>query len=189
MTDTDFGTFDRAFRRLVGAYRLKLKAADLEELVKTYWRVLQDEALEDVLAAGKTVLTSCKKFPLPVDWLAALRSREVTAAARDLRTMSSDEAVAYVRAERLRYEDDSCACLLCQAAGVTHRLLRFVPDFTEDGRDERATNPLRDRIVTVGHWAHGEELDRWYIARDRFYAVFPRALALVAAVREPGQEG
>jgi hypothetical protein len=109
--------------------------------------------------------------------------------------MRADEAAAYVRAERLRYEDDPCGCLACQAAGVTDRPLRYVPQFTHDDREERAWCPLHQKLVVVGHWAHGDELARWYAARDRFFTRakpnrtwYGVALA-VAGARESGEEG
>ena len=99
------------------------------------------------------------------------------------------------RAERLRYEDTPCSCVLCFRAAVNDRPLRFVPTLTHDGGDElRAFHPQRRRVEVVGHWAHGEELARWYQARAACFsraATSPtgrRVLALVGS-REPGEDG
>lgn len=45
-----------------------------------------------------------------------------------------------------------CNCLECQAAGVTDKPIRFVP---------------ADEFHQKAHWAHGEELRRWYEAYER----------------------
>jgi hypothetical protein len=55
-------------------------------------------------------------------------------------------------------------------------------------------HPRRQRVEVVGHWAHGDELRRWYAARaaclasaKKYPRLVRRVLALVA--REPGEEG
>jgi hypothetical protein len=193
MTEADFGTFDRAFRRVVGAFRLKVKPPEIEELTRTYFRLLDTAPLDDVLAAGKTCLATCRKFPKPAEWLAALPAAPIAAAA-DRRVMATTERLEYARAESLRYEDDPCGCLLCQSAGVTDRPIRFVPDEV-DGVLDTAIDTERNRIVVTGHWAHGDELARWYVARAAFFASAPRrgpvarVLAFIGADRDPGEEG
>lgn len=196
MNETDFVTFDRAFGRVVGAFRVKLKADERAELSRTYFKLLERSPLEDVLAAGRACLQDGTTFPKIADWLAALPGGAPVDVG-DLRVMGSDEAVEYLRAERLHYQDDACTCAECSRAGVTHRPLRFVPDFLDDGRTVRAFHPTKRADVVVGHWAHGSELDRWYAARDRFYAAAPaplrrRVVALIGRPvrdREPGEEG
>jgi len=182
MTEDDFATFDRAFRRLSGGYRLKVRSNDLDDLVRMYFRVLEAAPLDTVLSAGKVCLETLRTFPKPVDWLEAIRSLSPAGVVGDIRTMTDEEAAAWSRAERQRWQDEPCRCLVCQAAGVTHRFLRFVPEFTDAGADERAFHPGRQRIVTTGHWAHGEELGRWYTAGDAFYGKFPRATRMVPAL-------
>jgi hypothetical protein len=197
MTLDERPQFDTAFYRLVQTFRLRLKPAEREELAATYFKLLQGWTLDEVLAAAKVCITSSRSFPKPADWLAALPAK--TSIAVDVRWMGAEEAREYLRAEALRYEDVPCSCLLCQAANVTEKPLRFVPDFTpENSQPERAFCPPKNQVVTVGHWAHGDELVRWYAARDRYFALegrsafgraMPRALALVGANREPGEEG
>ena len=193
MTEPDRGTFDRAFRRVCGAFRLKVKDGELEELSRTYFRILETAPLEDVLTAGKACLATCRKFPKPAEWLAALPAAPVAAVHGELRVMATTEREDYWRAEALRYEDAPCGCLLCQEADVTDRPLRFVPDEIL-GVFDRAIDTARNRIVVTGHWAHGAELARWYVARDAFFASAPRrgpmarALALIGGGREPGSD-
>jgi hypothetical protein len=193
MTEPEFGTFDRAFRRVYGAFRLKLKAADVEQLSRTYFKVLDQASLEDVLIAGKACLATGRRFPTVAEWVAALPVPPLPAVTADLRVLATAEREAYWRAEALRYADIPCGCGACFRADVTDRPLRFVPDEI-NGVLERAIDTVRNRIVVTGHWAHGEELARWYVARDAFFASVPRhtpiARALLVLVpREPGEDG
>jgi hypothetical protein len=190
MTEPEFGTFDRAFRRVCGAFRLRLTLLELEELSRTYFRVLADASLEDVLTAGKTCLQTYTRFPKPAEWAAALPAPPVAVTA-DLRVMATPEREAYARAEALRYQDAPCWCVDCQDAGVTDRPLRFVPDEV-NGVLDHAIDTVRNRIVITGHWAHGDALARWYVARDAFFACLTptqrHKFALVYSGREPGDD-
>jgi hypothetical protein len=190
MTEPEFGTFDRAFRRVLGAFRLKVKPDAVDELSRTYFRILADAPLEDVLAAGKTCLATGTRFPKVAEWVAALPAPPVVVTA-DLRVMATPEREAYVRAEALRYQDEPCACWDCQDAGMTERPVRFVPDEV-NGVLDKAIDTVRNRIVITGHWAHGDELARWYVARDAFFACLTptqrHKFALVYSGREPGDD-
>ncbi len=197
MVEPEYDTFDRAFRRVYGVYRLKLSDDDVDALSRTYFRLLAHAALDDVLAAGKACLTTCKTFPKPVDWLHALPpTASPVPLSADLRVLGTAERDDYVRAEGLRYEDMPCGCGACFQADVSDRPLRFVPDEV-NGTLDRAIDAVRNRVVVTGHWAHGDELARWYDARAAFYASAPRSrtpiaralLVLVGPEREPGQEG
>ncbi len=191
MTDADFGTFDRAFGRVAGAFRLKLKKTELDDLSRTYFRVLEIYSLDLVLQAGKACIESCRKWPLAADWLAELSKGPATASCpTDRRQMSVAELDDHSRAEQLRYADEPCLCAECEHAGVMYRALRFVP--TVQGDDyEQAFNPRRGKVEIVGHWAHGEELRRWYAARAHFFALKAksplRAMPVVAG-RQPGED-
>jgi hypothetical protein len=169
-----------------------LKAAEVESLSRTYFKVLAHAPLDDVLAAGKTCLTTCRKFPTVAEWAHALPAPVVAHVSADLRVMATDEREAYWRAEALRYRDDPCACWDCRDAGMSEYALRFVPDDVH-GVLDRAIDTVRNRVVVTGHWAHGDELARWYRARDTFFASAPRhtpiaraLLVLVGREREPG---
>lgn len=193
MIDTDFGTFERAFGRVCGAFRLRFKANEAEDLTRTYFKILEPYPLDRVLLAGKHVMTVSRKFPLAADWVAAVADLAVSASPLDVRQMTTDELDEHEAAERARWDGQPCLCVACVRANVDDRPLRFVPTHATFSEDERAFNPRRKHVQVVGHWAHGEELLRWYAARATFYASAPkkfrRVLALVGAAREPGMEG
>jgi hypothetical protein len=199
MFDRDFVTFDRAFGRVCGAYRLKVKPTEAEELTRTYFKVLDAWPLDDVLAAGKKCMAKCKRFPAVADWVAELPATVAHVAPAELRLMSVDEMDAHERAAAMRYQDEACGCPSCFNAFVHERPLRFVPTLVSlvDDTYERAFNTRRHQVEVLGHWAHGEELARWYAARDHFFGLgktMPRLRRLVALTRailerEPGMEG
>lgn len=180
MTREDVPVFDRAFRRLVRVYHVDLGPDDLAELARTYFLVLEDGTIEEVLQAAKQCLGTCRRFPKPATWLQTLMqarpapdppSGEPTRS--DVRTMSAEETAVFLEAERLHYEDAPCYCLHCQAAGVTALPIRFVPTVNRDGDEERAYCPLKRQVVIAGHWAHGAELQRWHAARDHCFKLAP----------------
>jgi hypothetical protein len=187
MLESDFGPFESAFKRLSGALNRKWTTKEFKDVCRTYFEKLQHRDLVDVLAA-EHVLSKRQRWPKVGDWIAAL-PHEATAPSGE-RVMRSDEASGYLTAKRLRYADDPCACLTCLAASVSDQRRRFVPDFVDDVEDKAFCPPL-NKVVVVGHWAHGEELRRWYAARDAFMACAPKRFRrlLPATVREPGEEG
>jgi hypothetical protein len=191
MDESDYGTFERAFGRASGAFRVKFRnTSEQTDLSRTYFRALESFRLDLVLHAFKTCLAKCRTFPKIVDVLAVLEPPTATCPP-DRRQMSVDEAAEHWRATLARYHDDPCGCLLCQAAGVTDRPLRFVPTVV-DGQEERAFNPTRKVVEVVGHWAHGEELRQWYETQEAFGAklrVVTKKYPHLAFQREPGQEG
>jgi len=199
MTEMDYEKFSAAFGRVCNAFRVKLKPTEAEDLTRTYFRVLEAHLLDDVLLAGKACLGKLRTFPRAADWLAELSTTAAPTCPVDRRHMTVAEIDAHARAALMRYEDEPCGCVDCEDAGVMHRPLRFVPTLVDlyGDEEERAFNPRRGQTEVVGHWAHGEELRRWYVAREAFYALakknpyMPRApLQLVAAgEREPGMEG
>jgi hypothetical protein len=190
--DSDRVTFARAFQRVCGAFRLRFKANEAEDLTTTYFKILEPYPLDRVLLAGKQCMTVSRKFPLAADWVAAVVDLSDRTPS-DVRQMTIDELDEHEAAERARWEDAPCSCVACVRANVGQSPLRFVPTHATFSEDERAFNPRRQAVQIVGHWAHGEELGRWYDARARFYASAPkrfrRVLALVGATREPGMEG
>lgn len=196
MTETDYPTFARSFERLCNTFRLKLKVPEREELARTYFRVLEPSPLDEVLLAGKTCISKHRTFPKPADWLAALDKGGPAVCPPNRRQMTVSEIAELAAAKRARYFDSPCLCVECCRAGVDDQPLRFVPTLVGDD-EERAFNPQRNVLEVVGHWAHGEELRRWYLARSFFAGLaghLPRrvhqaVLAAVAIEREPGQEG
>jgi hypothetical protein len=200
VTDFDSATFEKAFGHVLTAFRVKLPVSEKEELTRTYFKILDAHAIDEVIAAGKRCIEKLKRFPMAADWLGELAYTAAPACPADRRTMHAAEADDLARATALCFEDEPCGCVQCDAAGVTDRPLRFVP--TELGPDEyeRAFNLRTGKVEIVGHWAHGDELHRWYAARDVFFALrrrAPRTLFDALAVivgevvgeREPGMEG
>jgi len=192
MTEIDFATFEVAFERMVTAFRTKLTVKETRDMPRIYFRALQTYPLDVVLLAGKWCVDNRKRLPQIVDWIEVLASRTPATGPVDARQMRVDESEAHDRAAALCYADAPCLCLECQAAGVDHLELRFVPTERSDTY-ERAYNPRRAKVEVVGHWAHGVELQRWYAARDAFNALRDahpvRGMRLLAAMREIGMEG
>jgi len=195
MTDFDFAQFEKAFGRLMTLFRLKLRPAEREELTRTYFKLLEAHDIADVLEAGARCGQKNRTFPKPVDWLAELDPMPA-ACPQDRRQMRVEEIDALDRATAMRYEDHPCLCSECVRAGIDDQPLRYVPTELTDDEYERAFNPRRGHLEVVGHWAHGDELARWYRARAELYATWRRAprtlaaaVALIVGTREPGMEG
>lgn len=169
MTSDDLPGFHEVFRSLQRVFPLRGSETDLDRLVADYFRSLRRFGLPDVKAAADHWLAHGTKFPKPAEWIAAVPRRPVTDEARQ---MSRDEAQEHRRAELMAFEDQPCLCAECVRAGVDEKPLRFVPEFDGDDREVKAFSPLSQRLVTAGHWAHGEELARWYDSRATFYAKF-----------------
>jgi hypothetical protein len=196
MTEGDYSTFATAFGRVCGAFGKKGTRLDQEELTRTYFRVLDAHPLDAVIRTGRRLVETGRKFPLAVDWLDAV-TRPPTVE-RDVRQMTTSEVDAYAAAERARWTGQPCRCRECVRAGVDDRELRYVPTLKQffgdlaDATEETAFNPRRKVEQIVGHWAHGEELARWYAAREAFVQLpqFQRVARVLPLLRrEPGQEG
>src|SRR4030095_16089611 len=71
MSETAYGTSDRAFRRVCGAFRLKVTEAEQGDLSRTYFKLLEPYPLHRVLTGGKRLLETQRQFPAIADWLAA----------------------------------------------------------------------------------------------------------------------
>jgi hypothetical protein len=194
MTDFDFAPFAQAFGRLMTLFRLKLRPAERDELTRTYFKLLEPHDIADVVDAGARCAKKNRTFPKPVDWLAELAPVPASCP-QDRRQMRADEIDALEWATAMRYQDQPCLCAECVRAGIDDQPLRYVPTEIGDDELERAFNPRNGRVEVVGHWAHGDELARWYRARAAFYATWrraPRTLAYAVAVivgeREPGSD-
>lgn len=169
MRANDYDGFVAEFLRLSRALeRFRQESAELAARADVYFHALKHLPLADLIAKADVWLRTETKFPKPADWAAVRRPP----ARADGPEMTLHEATLYRRAEAMGYEDpDSCDCLACVEADVSERPRRFVPEFMEDGRDRKVRDPIGQRLITAGHWAHGAELARWYSARAAFYAV------------------
>jgi hypothetical protein len=165
MIQQDFDAFSREYRRLSAALeRYKQSPVELASKADAYFHVLKKYPLTAVIAKADQWLEREAKFPKPAEWAAVIVRRAV-----ELPVLSQDDAKDYRRAELLGWEDTPCGCSDCLKAGVHEKPLRFVPIEGRDGAYRKATDPLLNRTVTAGHWAHGFELFRWYDARASFY--------------------
>lgn len=197
MTSFDFTAFDQTVARMDAAFGQKMKPKARVALTSVYFQALAAYDIDAVVAAGQRCLTTLSGFPKIVDWLAEVATKTPTVCPADRRQMGVDELDVHERAAARGYEDDPCTCGWCEASGVEDKPLRFVPTLVRGDEHEVAFNPRHHKVEVVGHWAHGEELRRWYVARDRFFALkrrAPRALliaveSLVGVTREPGEEG
>jgi hypothetical protein len=197
MTEIDYPAFTQTFTKVCVAFRVKYRPAEAEAITRTYADALAAWPLGDVQAAARAVTGKCKTFPKVADWIAEMPPPRASKPV-ELRYMTAGEMDEHQRAVACRFNDPPCHCAACRRAGVDARPLRFVPTLVAPDGDEleRAFNADRNHVEIVGHWAHGEELARWYAARDAFYALAPamkpfaRVLALIGSgEREPGQEG
>lgn len=154
--------------------------SELQEMAAGYLRVLRRFTIGQVRAAAQHIEAHNERFPKPVEWVKAIPHQQ----SADVPVMPVDVATEYERAERLAWEDEPCNCFACRLAGVDHKFLRFVPDYGDDDRDVRMK--FGTRVVVRGHWAHGEELKRWYEARDRYLALRDElAPKLIKRIKKP----
>lgn len=165
MTDHDALAFAATFQKLRGFFALRGDREEIQQISALYFKVLSRFPLPAVDAGADAWIEKGARFPKPAEWIKTI-PRGATAT---LPTMTADEATEHRRAVALHYEDEPCNCVECTAAGVTHRFLRYVPESDADDRDIRRL--LDSKPVTVGHWAHGEELQRWYAARDAYLSL------------------
>ena len=183
MTDRDRPAFGVEFRRLSSAlessYR-KVPESEVETRIDSYFAVLQAYSLRDVTNKAEQWLKTETRFPKPTEWANAFAKAAVV----PIPEPGEDDKSVWLEAERRGYEARVCSCRPCKAAGITElQPIRFVPEFVEDNfvednlELERGGDGYRDkhvrignRVVTAGHWAHGEELVGYYRAKAAFWA-------------------
>lgn len=170
MTDAEVFQFSDVMRGLQRVFPKRLDEHEQQQLQREYFKALRPFPLGRVAAGAEAWVQRGKFFPKPAEWIDAMPSLRQSVS--DVAVMSESDASEYHRAEQMRYEDTPCRCHECTIAGVTDKPLRFVPEVSADGSDLKMRDPIRDRIVTAGHWAHGVELARWYHARADFYNRF-----------------
>lgn len=172
MNDTEVFAFMDTFRSLTRVFPLRGDEDAIRDVGASYFKALRRVPLREIQAGAEVVIQRHKHFPKPAEWLDAIPKRQT---AVEVPTMTPTEAQTYARAEQLHYEDEPCRCASCVAAQVSWKPLRFVPEVNADGTDRKVRDPFKDRIVTAGHWAHGQELVGYWNARGAFYAKWTAA--------------
>lgn len=172
MTETDLFEFNIVFADVRRVFPLRADETETRQLMSSYFGAFRRFPLPRVRAGAEACIATGTRFPKPAEWIKAMPAPRVVATIAALET---DEGDQWLDAERRCWEGRLCACAACQAAGVTARPLRFVPDFDEEDRDLKGR--IGDRVVTRGHWAHGDELARWYAAKEKFWGAFHAVVA------------
>lgn len=174
MQDADLFAFMAIFRELLKVFPKRGTEDDAETLARSYFRALQRFTVDEIKAGADVWTLRGKFFPKPAEWREAI-PRPSVAQREALVPLAPTEAAEYLDAERRRWEGDTCSCRRCVGAGVSHRFLRYVPEVDVDERDLRGL--IGERVVVRGRWLHGDELRRWYEARDAFMALRERVFA------------
>lgn len=192
MTDGEVFPFMETLRSVIRVFPVRGDEHDVQQLGASYFKALRRYPLAMVQAGADRVIQQNKHFPKPAEWLDAIP--RATAGASGPEELSAFDRDEWLAAERGRWEQPSCKCSECKFAGVTDRPMRFVPNIDADGQDSRGL--IGERQVTRGHWIHGQDLSRWYAAKDEFWRLFkafvPKKAMYVpppSAPREPGMEG
>jgi len=177
MTAADEVVFAEKFIELRRAFQLRGDRGEVQQVMQVYFKALMRFPLRIVVAAADICIEKNDRFPKAAEWIRAMPRRESSV----FLPMQEPDASEHRRAVSLHYQDEPCSCHECKRANVTHRMLRFVPEENSEGQDLRML--LDEKVVVKGHWAHGEELARWYVARDAYYAMkdehpgkFPRRM-------------
>ena len=167
MTEQDYDAFLVEYKRLSAALeRFKQTPEDVVRKSDVYFHVLKRFPLREVTAKADSWLARESKMPKPAEWAAVV----ITAPAVEIPVLPEGAAREWLSAERDRWERTPCACRECAAAGVSDLPRRFVPEFDANGQDRHVR--IGGRIVTAGHWAHGQELAGYWVAREAFWAKY-----------------
>ena len=164
MSQAQVFEFQSLIKRVAAVFRVRTDTEDFKGLASSYFRALSKSDLGDLERGADAWIATGERFPKPHEWVKAIPRPE-----RVYRVMTDTQAREWHRAERLGWEDEPCACLDCKAAQVEWKPIRFVPDVTDYEDVVLMKDPIRDKIQTAGHWAHGEELKRWYAAKGAFW--------------------
>lgn len=167
MRDSDAGAFAQLMARMGAVFGKK--SADLDGMIPMYFRALARFDYVEVVRGADVLLASEEHFPRPAVWADAIAKAPK---GDPLQSMDPREAAEWLDAERRRWENEPCWCAECRAADVTEKPLRFVPTLQASGETQKRL--LGSREVSRGHWAHGDELRRWYQARADCYEMLAR---------------
>lgn len=168
MMDSELTPFIAVCNDLMRVFPKRMDDHDKNQLHRDYFKALRRFSFGQVEHGAEAWMQRGKFFPKPAEWIDAIPQRKEQAI--EYPAMSEQDARDYRHAELLRYEDAPCHCRECVGADVTEKPLRFVPDVSADGGERKVRDG--DRVVVAGHWAHGNELRRWYVARANFYEAF-----------------
>lgn len=176
------------FRELLKVFPKRLDDHDETQLAKAYFAALRRFTIPQIQAGADVWVQRGKFFPKPVEWRECI-PRDVAASVA-LVELTPVDAAEYLDAERKAYEGEPCDCRACRDAGVSHRFLRYVPESDDAGIDLKGL--IGTRVVVRGHWAHGEELARWYVVKEQFWTDFRALVSRLSMPREvaaPGSQG
>lgn len=165
MTAADEIAFANKFLELRRAFLLRGDHAEVQQMMQVYFKALIRFPLRAVLTGADVCIERHERFPKAAEWIRAIPQKPAV----ECLPMQEPEAGEHRRAVSLFYEDEPCGCHECKRAEVSHRMLRYVPEEDRDGQDAKML--LDGKVVVKGHWAHGDELKRWYAARDQFLAL------------------
>lgn len=163
MTDADLFPFLAIFTTLTKVFPFRGDESETSDIGRAYFKTLRKFPFDLVKVGADNCMASMEKFPKPAEWAKHIPRRMP---GPELAPLSRDDEREWRDAEKRGYEGDPCRCTECINVGVQHKPTRFVPDESE----ERAM--MGDRVVLRGHWIHGDDLRRWYIARDTFWTSF-----------------
>lgn len=164
MQDSELFAFMETFGSVQRIFPLRGESHELRQVGASYFKALRRFPLRAVQDGAEVWINQGKRFPKPAEWVESIPKR---AAVSPLTALSDEAARAWLRAESLKWEDAPCSCQACVAAGISAKPLRFVPEVDARGMDAKAL--IGDRAVVTGRWIHGQELARWYVAKDAFW--------------------
>jgi len=168
MTDAEVFQFLDVFKGVARVFPQRGDEHELKQKSGAYFKAMRRFQLNQVAAGADVWMERGKYFPKPSEWIDSIPRQ--SAHRPEVGELTAAEIVEYEDAERRHYDGEPCRCQACRAAGVDHRLLRFVPEVDANGQD--AKGKIGDRIVVRGHWAHGQELAGYYRAKAAFWAMF-----------------
>jgi hypothetical protein len=169
MKPVDVIEFSEVFYDLARVLVLrKMDDGERGQVLSAYFKALGGFDLAVVKAGADALAIRAKHFPTPAEWVDAMPRRSAHPA--NVRVMFEQKAQTWRAAEAVYWERDPCACELCVAAGVDWKPGRFVPEFDGYDCERKVFDQGRQRTVTAGHWAHGEELAGYYEARGAYLA-------------------
>lgn len=163
MTDADLFPFLALFTTLTKVFPFRGDEAETSDIGRAYFKTLRKFPFDLVKVGADNCMAALEKFPKPAEWAKHIPKR---LPGPEIPPLTTAESAEWRDAEKRGYEGDPCRCRECCETGMDTMLQRFVPSEPE----ERAL--LGDRMVLRGHWIHGDDLRRWYAAKEKFWTEF-----------------